>query len=93
MEKLSDTITSVIRELTAKRTVAGVGPQEWLKNILTRNELRHIKFHYFRKGTMGFYVDSAAWKYNFNLKKEGLLKNIVKYEPQAKELRFSIGEV
>ena len=94
MERLGDTITSVIRELTSKKTTSNKFlPEEWLKKTLTKKELGHIKFHYFSKGVMGLRVDSAAWKYSFNLKKDELLSGLKKLEPTAKELRFSVGDI
>ncbi|MBN2831663.1 MAG: hypothetical protein JXL82_05295 [Candidatus Omnitrophica bacterium] len=94
MEKLGDTIISIIRELTAQKTTdKKLAPEEWLKKILTKRELGHIKFHYFRKGIVGLRVDSAVWKYNFNLKKERLLNGLKKCDPAVEELRFSIGDI
>jgi hypothetical protein len=94
MERLRDTITSVIRELTAKKiTDNKLSPEEWLKKTLTRKELGHIKFHYFRKGVMGLRVDSAVWKYSFSLKKTELLNKLKKCDPAVKELRFSVGDI
>jgi len=94
MERIGETIENIIRELTVKKSaVKEYGPEEWLKKILTKKELGHIKFHYFRKGVLGVHVDSSVWKYSFNLKREQLLKNIKECAPGVKEVRFSVGDI
>ena len=93
MERIRDTIESVIQGLMVKKTAnKGVNPEEWLKNSLTKKELGHIKFHYFRKGILGVRVDSSAWMYSLSLKKESLLSKLREQTPNIKEVRFSIGD-
>ncbi|MFA5286687.1 MAG: DciA family protein [Candidatus Omnitrophota bacterium] len=94
MERMKDVIEDVIRNLTAKNPGnKEADPQEWLKKTLTKKELGHIKFHYFRKGVLGVLVDSSAWMYSLSLKKEALLKKIREYSPGIKAIRLSIGDV
>jgi len=94
MEKLRDVIEDVIRNLTTKSLHDNEGdPQEWLKKVLTKKELGHIKFHYFRKDVLGVRVDSSAWMYSLSLKKEKLLAKIRVYNPEIKEIHLSIGDV
>jgi hypothetical protein len=94
MEKLKDVIEDVIRNLTTKKLGdKEANPQEWLKKTLTKKELGHIKFHYFRKGILGVRVDSSVWMYSLSLKKEKLLRKIREYNPGIKEIHFSIGDV
>jgi hypothetical protein len=93
MEKLAGAIEGVIRDLTAKKTSGSVDdPAQWLKKALTKKELGHIKFHYFRKGVYGVLIDSSVWMYSLNLKKESILNKIKEASPAVKELRFSLGE-
>lgn len=68
-------------------------PQDWLRKVLTKRELGHIKFQYLRKGILGIKVDSSSWLYSLNLKKEGLLNKLKKYSDQIKEIRLSIGDI
>ena len=94
MEQLRGAIESVIRQLSERKPkYSDARPEEWLKKSLTRKELGHIKFHYFRSGILGVKVDSSVWKYNFALQQEALLQKIHKYAPQVRALRFSVGEV
>ena len=94
MEQIRKTIETVIRELTTqKTTTGGEGPEVWLRKALTKKELGHIKFHYFRKGVLGILVDSSVWLYSLNLKKEALLKKIQGSSREVKEVRLSIGDL
>lgn len=92
MEKIKDTIASVLEGLMSKTVCAGTDPQEALKKILTKKEYGHIKFNYFKKGILGFKVDSSTWLYSLNLKKEGIVQQLKKELPDLKDIRFRIGE-
>ncbi|MFA5063046.1 MAG: hypothetical protein WC578_03135 [Candidatus Omnitrophota bacterium] len=94
MEKIKDTIESVIKDLMVKKSGADdEGPEVWLRKVLTKKELGHIKFQYFRKGILGLITDSSVWLYSFNLKKEILLERFRKCSAEVKEIRFSIGDL
>ena len=94
MELLKNTLDTVMRQLDAKKTVfLDVGPQQWLKKALTKKELGHIRVKYFSKGILGLSVDSSAWLYILSLKKEELLKDLKKENPELKNINFRIGEV
>jgi len=94
MEKIKDTIELVIQDLLTKKSGANnEGPDVWLRKVLTKKELGHIKFHYLRKGILGLTVDSSAWLYSLNLKKEVLLNKLKKCSQDVKEIRFSIGDL
>jgi predicted nucleic acid-binding Zn ribbon protein len=94
MEKLGSVIEGIVRDLTAKKSGKNeFSPECWLKKTLTKKELGHIKFHYFRKGVLGVRVDSSAWLYSLSLKKDTLLKMLKRVSPEVQELRFSIGEI
>ena len=94
MELLKNTIDEVMRSLESKKTdSSGAGPQEWLKKALTKKELGHIKVKYFSKGVLGLSVDSSAWLYILNLKKEELLNRLKKESPGLKNINLRIGEI
>lgn len=94
MEKIKDTIELVIRDLLAKKSSASKAtPEDWLRKVLTKKELGHIKFHYFRKGVLGLLVDSSSWLYSLNLKKDALLNKFKACSPEIKEIRLSIGDL
>jgi hypothetical protein len=94
MEAIRDTIKSVIGALAEKKSGKNeLNPQGWLKNVLTKRELGHIKINYFRKGILGLKIDSASWLYFFNLRKDALLADLRKQSKEVKELRFNIGDI
>ena len=94
MERIKDTLQNVFKELVAKKSSpGGNAPEDWLKKALTKRELGHIKFNYFRRGTLGLNVDSSSWLYSLNLKKEDLLKKLRNHLSGIKDIRFHIGEM
>ncbi|MDD5196461.1 MAG: DciA family protein [Candidatus Omnitrophota bacterium] len=94
MEKIKDTLQSVMQDLVRKKGgVLGEDPESWLRKVLTKRELGHIKLQYFRKGILGILVDSSVWLYSLNLKKEDLLRKLKKCSGQIREIRLTIGEI
>ena len=94
MEAIKDTVASVLKKLTEKKSdTQDDNPEEWLKKVLTKKELEHIKFQYFKKGLLGVSVDSSSWLYMLSIKKEELLKNLKKLSGNIKDIHFSIGDV
>lgn len=94
MERIRDTLESVMQDLLSnKGGTDNAGPQAWLRKALTKKELGHIKFQYFRKGILGVAVDSSSWLYSLSLKKEGLLHKLKKQSAEIKELRLNIGDI
>ncbi len=94
MQKIKDVVVGVMKSLAEKKEGQGVDhPQAWLKKVLTKRELAHIKFNYFKKGVLGLHVDSSSWLYSLNLKKTQLLKDLRSLSGSVKEIRFRLGEV
>lgn len=94
MERIKDTLQSVFKELTAKKgSPGGDAPEDWLKKALTKRDLEHIKFNYFRKGILGVKVDSSSWVYRFTLDKPKILGKLQKCCAEVKDIHFRIGEV
>lgn len=94
MEPIKSAINELMRSLTANNEqAAGRDPEALLKKLLTKRELKHIKFKYFRKRIFGIIVDSSAWIYQLNLKKESLLSGLRNDIKEIKDIRFHLGEV
>ena len=93
MEAIKETVVHVMQRLKTKKSGAGdKDPGDSLKKILTKKELQHIKVNYLKKGVLCLRVDSSAWLYNFNLKKESLITKLNKEFGSIKDIRFYIGE-
>ena len=94
MELLKDTLMDLMSKLGTKKAVfQEAGPQKWLKKALTKKELGHIRVKYFNKGVLGLSVDSSAWLYILSLKKDTLLKELKKENPEIKNIDLRIGEI
>jgi hypothetical protein len=96
MERIKGTVDALLaglREKSLKNEFPEGSPELLLKNIFTKKELAHIKFGYFRSGTMGIKVEASSWLYYFSNKKEELLAQAQKRSPAVREIRFSIGEI
>lgn len=94
MEAIRDVVLSVIEGLQVKKSGAAADdPQGWLKKVLTKKELGHIKFNYFRKGILSLSTDSSGWLYHFSLEKADLLAKLQKESGALKDIRFRIGEM
>jgi len=94
METIKDVVLHVIKDLETQKLHPGAGnPEAWLKKVLTKRELAHIKFNYFRKGVLGVWVDSSSWLYSLSLKKEQLLDSLHSLSSTIKDVRFRMGAV
>lgn len=94
IEPIKDTVHNLMQEWMVKKPGASDDdPWVLLKKALTKRELRHIKFNYFRRGVLGLYVDSASWLYSLNLHKPDLLSKLSSKNQAIKDIRFRIGEL
>ncbi|MDD2751510.1 MAG: DciA family protein [Candidatus Omnitrophica bacterium] len=94
MEVIKETIKGVFENLAAKqKEIADAHPEELLKKILTKEEFRHIRIKYFRKGVLCMHTDSSSWLYFFNLHKNDLLTQLQKNVPDLKGIRFYLGDL
>lgn len=94
MDSIKDIITCVLRDYqTKKHCFNNYDPEILLKKLLTKREIQHIKFNYFRSGIFGIKVDSSAWIYQLNFKKSDLLSALKKNLPEIKDIRFSLGDI
>jgi len=92
MEAIKDTLKNVMQALeTKKKGLSQYDPQILLEQVLTKKELRHIKSHYFKRGTLSLDIDSSTWLYQLSLKKEGLLTELGKKNSSIRDIRFRLG--
>lgn len=94
MEQIKDTVKQVIESLVQKKQDSP--EEEWgsfLKKVLAKKELGHIRFNYFRKGILVLSVDSSSWLYALSLQKEKLLEKVRAKYSGLKDIRFYLGEM
>lgn len=93
MEAIKETINNIMLVWGGKKNNADFYNFENLLNkLLTKKEIRHIKFNYFKKGVLDVKVDSSSWLYYFNLKKNELLMRMHKEIMDIKDIRFYLGD-
>ena len=93
MEPIKDTIAAVIQNLTRVRGTSDIDKVETaLKKVLTKKEMEHIKFKYFKNGLVHLLVDSSAWMYRLSLEKEMLVRRLKEEVGAVKDVRFYIGD-
>jgi hypothetical protein len=94
MEAIKDSVARFMQVLTQRQIAVPDGSLSGLlKKVLTKSELEHIKINYFKGGVLNLFVDSSSWLYNFNLKKEQILKQLQEEDKKIKDLRLRIGDV
>lgn len=93
MEKIKDTVSNIMQSLAVKKAPLKKNPEAILKKVLTKRELSHIRFNYFRNGNLSLKVDSSPWLYHFSLKKDALLAQMNQKSKLVKEIKFSIAEM
>jgi len=94
VEAIKATVDVFIKSLKEKQGKNPLDdPEGLLKKTLTKKELGHIKFKYFKAGVIGLDVDSSSWLYKFSLQKEELLDKMRKHQTAVKDIRFRIGEI
>lgn len=91
MDAIKDIVTDLMRGLKNKKPLKD-DPASILKKVLSRKDLGHIRFRYFRRGTLGIAVDSSTRLYQLNLKKSQLLTRLGKKSPGIKDIRLYLGE-
>ncbi len=92
MDTIKQTVSAVMAQLTAEHGRAvEQGPAAWIKRLFSAQERGHVQFAYYRKGVLGLQVDSSAWLYHLNLRKDDLLAQLQRLSPEAKELRLRLG--
>ena len=94
MEAIKDTFSNIMQSLEVKKKGSPEDdPQKWLRKTLTKKQLQHIKFNYFKEGVLGIAVDSSTWLYELNLHKGSLLAKLQTNNKQVKELRITLGRI
>jgi len=94
VEQIKDTLKIILGQLESKsQAIPKNSIEGWLKNALTKKELRHIRIKYFKNGVLGLSVDSSSWLYALSLKKEEILMKLQKESGLVKNIALRIGEI
>ena len=94
MERINEVVSKFLQELSAKKAAfPGDSIDEGLKNILTKDELKHIRFNTFKSGTLYLAVDSSAMLYALTVRKQAVLDELKSQSAAIKDVKFRLGEV
>ena len=92
MEQIKGIAKKLIKDLTAKKPTCheDVLQTNW-DRLFSKKEQQHINKYYIRKDKIVLQVDSSAWIYLLNLKKEKILKELNRlFARQGKITKLSI---
>lgn len=93
-EIIKNTVMGVMESLAGKKCGApDDNPQAWLKKVLTKRQLEHIKLNNFKKGVLYINTNSSSWLYSLSLQKEGLLAKLGKISNSVKDIRIQFGDI
>ena len=93
MDNIKDIVKGVIGQMALKQPTPSEKIERILKNILDQQELKHIKFVGEKEGQLSISVDSPAWLYQMNTKKNRILDQLKDEITDVKGIRFRIGKV
>jgi len=93
MEKIKNIIPEVVKTLSRKEPQEETKIQRVWDNLLDGKVKKHTKLFGIKEGKIMVCVDSPAWMFHLNLKKNKLLKEIKEEIPELTEICFKIGKV
>jgi len=93
MEEIKNIIEEVIKNLETQKSSSSLNPQNLIKHVLTKKELKHVRVNNFRMGILSIYVDSSSWLYHLGLKKLKILSQLKKKNQKIKDIHFYLGKI
>lgn len=92
MQVIKETVADFMRELKSKSGRSGKdGPERLLRAVLSREDLKHARFGYFKKGVLGIEVDSSSRLYLLTMRKETIMERLRKKTSVVRDVRFRLG--
>ena len=93
MDNIKDVVNRVIAQMAQREVTGDDSIERLLGNLLSEPEKKHTKFIGFKNGHLSFYVDSSAWLFQMNIRKNKILEKLKEDKPDIKSLGFKIGKV
>ncbi|MDD3374186.1 MAG: DUF721 domain-containing protein [Candidatus Omnitrophica bacterium] len=93
MEEIKNIIQDVVKTLSVKEPQEETKIQRIWDNLLNGKIKKHTKIFGIKEGKMIVCVDSPAWMFHLNLKKNKILKEIREEISEVKEICFKLGKV
>jgi len=92
-DDIKNIIKSVIGRLSERQTTSPSAIQHAWDSLISDKEKKHSKIHDYHNGLLIVYVDSPAWLYQLNLKKETLLIALKSKVGEIKKISFQVGKL
>ena len=93
MDDIKDIVKQVIGSIATQQPSEQKKLQDCWEKILSQSEQKHARISGFKDGALSVYVDTPAWLYQFNLKKQKILNEIQKEFSEIQKIYFKIGKV
>ena len=88
MQTIKDTVGNVLKDIRSRRSEREIEVSKLWKRNLSGQERLHTKCVSLRQEVLTVHVDSSAWLYQVNQKKEKLVTKL-----GVKDIRLRLGEV
>ena len=93
MDNIKQIIDQVVGHLATNKKETQFYLQKMWQDILDKQELEHAQLVGEKEGVVTVVVDSPAWLYQMNIKKQNILEKIQHEIPSVKNIHFKIGKV
>ena len=92
-DDIKNIIKSVIGRLSESQKTSPSAIQQVWDSLVSEQEKKHAKIYDYHNGLLIIYVDSPAWLYQFNLKKEKLFTGIKNKVSDLNKISFQVGKI
>lgn len=93
MDRIKDIVGQVIEKIAEKKAAGHKRIDQVWQNILEKKDLQHTCLVGIKEGKLLVAVDSPAWLFQMNIKKQRILERLKEEMPEIQRIHFKIGKV
>ena len=93
MDNIKDIVKNVMGNMTKESSLKHEKIERLWQNVVNPQELKHTRFVGIKEGKIFVNVDSSAWLYQMNIKKNRILERLKEEISEIKEIRFTLGKI
>lgn len=93
MDEIKDLVKGVFEKITSQRADQQKQLENLWQKVLDEKALKHTKLAGIKDGKILAYVDSPAWLYEMNLRKNGLLNKLKSEISPLEAIYFKLGKI
>ena len=90
MDNISKIVQTVIGRMSVGQSLEQCILCFW-EQIISGEEKKHAKINKIHEGILEITIDTSAWLYQFNLKRNNILKQLQNEIPEIKNIYFKLG--